>query len=88
MTNNKKDTLVAFLRLFCTLVTSGATMFGIALDVDTLYIIVLAVVSLVAFLWSWWKNNNVTAAASEAQELLGIAKVTVNRAGEDAIEEE
>lgn len=36
-----------------------------------------------AILWAWWKNNNVTEAAQEAQEVLNELKAL----GDDAAEE-
>lgn len=74
MTESKKQTLVAFIRLACTIIATGGTMFGIAIDAESLYIIVGLVASLAAAVWSWWKNNNVTAAATEAQEFYALFK--------------
>lgn len=74
MAENNKQTLVAFIRLACTLVATGGTMFGIAIDADSLFIIAGLFVSLAAAVWSWWKNNNVTAAATEAQDFYALFK--------------
>lgn len=74
MSTNEKETIVAFVRLTCTLLATGGAMFGIAIDADSLYIIVGLIASLAAVIWSWWKNNNVTAAATEAQEFYELFK--------------
>lgn len=70
MDNSKKDTLLAFFRLACSLIATGLAMFGIAIDADALFVGVMIVLSLIAFIWSWWKNNNVSTAATEAQKVL------------------
>lgn len=87
MTENSKQTLVAFIRLACTLIAAGGTMFGIAIDADSLFIIVGLVVSLAACVWSWWKNNNVTAAATEAQEFYALFKAEEDMRDEEDLEE-
>lgn len=84
MTENNKQTIMAFVRLACTLVAAGAAMFGFAVDADALFVGAACIASAAAFIWSWWKNNNVTAAATEAQEILEIAKnCEERRADED-----
>lgn len=74
MTESKKQTIIAFVRLLCTLIASTAAMFGFAMDADALFTGAACVLALVAYIWSWWKNNNVTDAATEAQELLTMIK--------------
>ena len=79
MTNNTKDTVVAFMRLACMGITSGAAMLGFAIDADLAYNIATVALFIVATLWGWWKNNNVTAAASEAQDFVKIIKANTPR---------
>lgn len=74
MDENKKQTVMAFVRLICSLVAAGAAMFGIAIDAEMIFIIVACVFAGITYLWSWWKNNNVTKAATEAQEILRLIK--------------
>lgn len=74
MTESKKQTIVAFVRLICMLVTSAATLFGVAVDADVLFIAIMCLCALATIIWGWWKNNNVSEAATEAQELLGMIK--------------
>lgn len=80
---NNKETIIAFVRLACSLVASGAAMFGCVMDADALFVGASCVVAVVAYIWSWWKNNNVTSAAKEAQEMLNIAKSVEVRRDED-----
>lgn len=70
MDENKKQTIMAFIRLACMLIATGCTMFGIAVDADALFVGAMLAVSVVVYIWVWWKNNNVSKAATEAQRVL------------------
>lgn len=74
MTENKKQTLMAFVRLACMLITTGLAMVGITVDADALFVGAMIVLSLAAYIWAWWKNNNVSTAATEAQKVLDELK--------------
>lgn len=77
MDENKKQTLMAFVRLACMLITTGLAMVGITVDADALFVGAMIVLALAAYIWAWWKNNNVTTAATEAQKYLDELKVGV-----------
>lgn len=64
----------AVARLVCTLVAGIATMLGFYMDADELFTGVCCVVALVCLVVTWWKNNNITDAAIEAQEVLDALK--------------
>lgn len=70
MDESKKQTLMAFVRLACMLITTGLAMVGITVDADALFVGAMVVLALAAYIWAWWKNNNVTTAATEAQKVL------------------
>ena len=70
MNESKKQTLMAFIRLACSLITTGLALYGVSVDADALFVLAMIVVALVAYIWSWWKNNNVSTAATEAQKVL------------------
>ena len=70
MDDNKKQTLMAFTRLACSLIATGLALYGVSIDADALFVLAMIVVALVAYIWSWWKNNNVSTAATEAQKVL------------------
>ena len=70
MNESKKQTLMAFIRLACSLITTGLALYGVSVDADALFVLAMIVVALAAYIWSWWKNNNVSAAATEAQKVL------------------
>ena len=74
MDKNKKQTVMAFVRLACSLIAAGAAMFGIAIDAEALFVGAACIIAFVAYVWSWWKNNNVTKAAKDAQEILRLIK--------------
>lgn len=61
---------VAVARLACQLVATAAAGFGLAVDAESLSTVALCALAAVAGLWSWWKNNNVSEAAQEAQRVL------------------
>lgn len=64
----------AIARLVCTLVAGIATMLGFYLDADELFTGICCIVALVCLIVTWWKNNNLTDAAIEAQEVLDSLK--------------
>ena len=70
MDENKKQTLMAFVRLACMLITTGLAMVGITVDADALFVGAMIVLALAAYIWAWWKNNNVSTAATAAQKVL------------------
>lgn len=69
-----KERAMAVARLACVLVTTVAAGFGLALDADALYTGVACVLAIASYAWSWWKNNNVTKAAQDAQAYLDSIK--------------
>lgn len=68
------ERVLAIARLACTLAASVAAGFGIALDADALFVGVACLIACGCYAWSWWKNNNVTQAAQEAQKVLDELK--------------
>lgn len=44
------------------------------LEDDIIYDLVSLIVAIIANIWVWWRNNNVTRAAQEAQEVLSQLK--------------
>ena len=64
------ERLVAVVRLACALAATAAAGFGVALDADALVTVFLTVIACASCIWSWWKNNNVTQAAQDAQAYL------------------
>ena len=68
------ERLVAIVRLVVPLVVAIANMAGYALDAGLVANIAMTVATIAAFVWAWWKNNNVTEAAQIAQEYLDALK--------------
>lgn len=66
--------VIAFVRLACSVIAAGAAIFGAVVDADALTVGALIVVALVVYIWSWWKNSNITSAAQEAQKVLDEIK--------------
>lgn len=73
------ESALALVRLVTPMIASVAAVFGWTLDAGILANVLISVVAVVLFIWSWWKNNNITVAAQEAQVVLRELK-----AGESA----
>lgn len=65
-----RERIMAIARLACALAASVAAGFGLAVDADELYTGAACALALAAYVWGWWKNNNVTRAAQDAQAYL------------------
>ena len=68
------ERVTAIARLLVTLAAMVAGGVGIALDADALYTVAACALALVASAYSWWKNNNLTEAAAQAQAYLDTIK--------------
>ena len=78
------QTAVAIGRLVVTILASIAATLGWSFDADLWLKIFLSVLSVVLLAYSWWKNNNITLAAQEAQNVLSNIKVSdYSKAGYD-----
>ena len=66
MDNNQRA--IAIIRLIVPVILSIGTYFGIALDGDLVFLVLMVVASLVAMGWAWWKNNNVTEKAQIVEQ--------------------
>lgn len=62
--------VIAIVRLVVMLVSAVAGGVGLTVDPDALGTIAACGVALVAGVWAWWMNNNVTGAAQLAQDYL------------------
>ena len=70
-----RESIIALVRLLCGLVVYGASLAGVYLDIEMIYMVAMIVVSIIVFVYTlWWKNNNITKAAQEAQEYLKVIK--------------
>lgn len=69
-----RERVVAIIRLLVMLASAVAGGFGLTLDPDSLGTIAACAVALVAGVYSWWRNNNVTKAAQDAQAYLDAIK--------------
>lgn len=74
MHNFTTERITAIARLVVTLACMVAGGLGLTIDPDALATPVFCALALAAFVWSWWKNNNVTEAATKAQEYLESIK--------------
>lgn len=60
----------AIVTLIVTAAVNVANVCGYALDADTWVTAALSVASVVCIIYSWWKNQNITPEAQEAQKVL------------------
>ena len=74
MSENTKDRIVAIARLAVTLIAAVAGGFGLTVDPDALYTLAACAIALAAGVYSWYKNNNLTQAATQAQNYLESIK--------------
>lgn len=70
--NSERITAIA--RLAVTLIVTAAAGFGLALDGDAIYTGLACALALACYVYTWWKNNNVTQAAQQAQHYLDSIK--------------
>lgn len=68
------QTAVAIARLIITIIAAVASTFGWLFDSELWLNIVLSAFALAVLAWTWWKNNNITHAAQEAQKVLDEMK--------------
>ena len=64
----------AIITIVVTAAVNVANVCGWALDADTWVTAALSVASVICIIYSWWKNNNITEAAVEAQKVLDTLK--------------
>ncbi len=70
------QTAVAIGRLIVTILASIAATLGWSFDADLWLNVFLSILSVVLLAYSWWKNNNITLAAQEAQNVLSAIKIS------------
>ena len=79
-TDFNRERIVAIVRLLVMLASAVAGGFGLTLDPDSLGTIAACAVALVAGVYGWWKNNNLTEAAQDAQAYLDAVKAMYKEA--------
>lgn len=71
---SKKECIMGIIRGIVPVVVTILTICGISADADIILTVVGSILSIVTFVWSWWKNNNITLAAQQAQKVLDDLK--------------
>ena len=77
----EKARAIATLVIVC--FVNVANVLGYALDADTWVNAVLSIISAISIVYTWWKNQNVTPEAAQAQVLLDALKKAKHAKGED-----
>ena len=75
------ERIKAIVTIIVTAAVNVANVCGWALDADTWATAALSVASVVCIVYSWWKNQNVTDEAIQAQMTLDVLKAE-KKAGE------
>ncbi len=65
----------ALVTLIITLAANIANVCGFAFDFDTWLQLGLSAASVISVIWCWWKNQNMTQAAQQAQQYLDLLKI-------------
>ena len=68
------ERIKAVITLVVVCVANVANLYGVYIDADAVVQLALMVVTAIATVYAWWKNNNVTREAVAAQELLDKLK--------------
>lgn len=74
MSNETLERMGAILRLVSTLIAGICTMVGLYIDADELFTGICCICALICLIYCWWKNNNITDAAIQAQDVLDSMK--------------
>ena len=77
------EKIKAIITIVVTAAVNIANICGLALDADTWVTAALSIASVICIVISWWRNNNVTSEAIEAQKVLNLLK-TERKAQKDA----
>ena len=64
----------AIITIVITAVLNIANLYGFAVDAGAVVNAVLTVLSFICIAWSWWKNQNITSEAQQAQAVLDRLK--------------
>lgn len=64
----------AIVTLIVTAAVNVANVLGYALDFEVWYNVLFSVLSVASIVWTWWKNQNMTEAAQQAQLVLDHLK--------------
>lgn len=76
----KGERIKAIVTIVVVAAVNIANVFGYALDADAWINVVLSILAAGGIFWSWWKNQNVTSQAAQAQVLLDALKMEAKAA--------
>lgn len=70
----KGERIKAIVTIVVVAAVNIANVFGYALDAEAWINVVLSILSAGGLFWTWWKNQNITPEAAQAQVLLDALK--------------
>ena len=68
------ERIKAIVTIIITAVVNIINLYGYAVDAGVVVNAVFTVASFICIMWSWWKNQNVTSEAQQAQVMLNRLK--------------
>ena len=68
------EAIKAIVALVVTAAANVANVLGFAVDFGAIYNTALSIASVACVVYVWWKNQNITPAAQEAQKVLNMLK--------------
>ena len=68
------ERIKAIVTIIVTAIVNIINLYGYAVDAGALVNAIFTIVSFICIIWSWWKNQNVTEEAQQAQLLLNDLK--------------
>ena len=80
--HKRQSIFLAFISALFMFVLPYVNRHGFVIDEATVSSVVIGIVGVIAFLWSCWKNHNITDAANEAQLIMQELK-----SGEDKLDD-
>lgn len=78
------ETIAAFARLVSTLLINMAAVFSWNINEDLVVNVIISALGVLMMGVTWWRNNNITEAAQEAQLLLDELKSNEKKEGKHA----
>lgn len=80
--NEKTKAIVTLIVAVLTVINVALQAFGfipLPITEDMIYAAVSSILAIIACVYAWWKNNNITDAAQKAQEVLNNLKADAKK---------
>lgn len=85
--NKYQSIISAVISAFCIFVLPALNNKGIIIDETAATTVIITIIGVAAFIWTAWKNHNITAAAQEAQLVMKEIKEGLGQRNDEEGEE-